>query len=116
MQHLCREYTKPRNEEETRVRGWIRKNTRFGLVLNIKVCSHDDRYSIEVEVPSTCDDQTAFWVRIVNGVDKFVRESMLTKEEEDVASAKHIAKARPRQKPRVTLISASILVQERKLN
>ena len=25
-----------RNEKETRVRGWIRKNTRIGPVLNIK--------------------------------------------------------------------------------
>ena len=37
MQHLCREYTMPRNEKGTRVRGWIRKNTRIGPVLNIKV-------------------------------------------------------------------------------
>ena len=36
MQHLCREYTLPRNEKETRVRGWIRSKTRIGPVLNIK--------------------------------------------------------------------------------
>ena len=57
----------PRDEEGTRVRGRIRKNTRFGQVLNIKVCNHDDRYSIEVQVPSSFNDQTASWVRIVNG-------------------------------------------------
>ena len=39
------------------------------------------------------------WVRIVNGVDKYVTESMLTKKEEDIALGKPIAKARPRQKP-----------------
>ena len=38
---------------------------------------------------------------------------MLTKEEEDVASGKPIAKARPRQKPAVTLTSISIPVLER---
>ena len=43
MQHLCREYTLPRNEEGTRVRGWIRKNTRIGPVLNIKVCYRDEQ-------------------------------------------------------------------------
>ena len=32
IQHLCREYTMPRNEKETRVRGWIRKDTRIGAV------------------------------------------------------------------------------------
>ena len=35
MQHSCREYTLPRNEERTRVRGWIRSKTRIGPVLNI---------------------------------------------------------------------------------
>ena len=30
MQHLCREYTLPLNEKETRVRGWIRSKTRIG--------------------------------------------------------------------------------------
>ena len=39
---------------------------------------------------------------------------MLTKKEEDIASVKPIAKARPRQKPTVTLTSVSIPVVERK--
>ena len=78
------------------------------------MCSHDDRYSIEVKVPSLFDDQTASWVRIVNRVDKYVRESMSTKEEEDIASGKPIAKARPTQTPTVTLTSVSILAHERK--
>ena len=41
MQHSCREHTLPRNEKETRVRGWIRSKTRIGSVLNIKVCCRD---------------------------------------------------------------------------
>ena len=56
MQHLCREYTLPRNEEETRVRGWIRSKTRIGPVLNIEVCCHYDRCSIEVQVSSLFQD------------------------------------------------------------
>ena len=36
---------------------------------------HDDRYSAEVQVPSLFEDNTASWVRIVNGVDKYVTES-----------------------------------------
>ena len=39
---------------------------------------------------------------------------MLTKRDEDIASGKWIAEARPRQKPTVTLTSVSILVRERK--
>ena len=115
MQQLCREYTMPRNEKKTRGRGWILKSTRIGPVLSKKVCCHDDRYSIEVAIPSLIEDNTASWVRIVNGVDKYVTASMSTKKEEDIASGKPIAKTRPRQKPTVTLTSASIPVLERKL-
>ena len=42
MQHLCREYTLPRNDPRTRARGWICKNTEIGPVLNIHVCRHED--------------------------------------------------------------------------
>ena len=105
MQHLCREYTMPRNEKGTRVRGWILKNTRIGAVLNIKVNYHDNRCSMEVQIPSLFQDNTASWVRTVHGVDKYVTESMLTKKEEDRALGKPIANARPRQKPTVTLTS-----------
>ena len=114
MQHLCREYTMPRNQKGTRVRGRILKNMRIGPVLNIKVCYHDDRYSIELQIPSLFQDNTVSWVRIVNGVDKYVTEAMLTEKEEDKASGKPIATARPRQKPTVPLTSVSIPVLERK--
>ena len=107
MQHLRREYTIPRSEKETRVIGWIRKDTRIGPVLNIKVCYRDEQYSIEIQVPSLFQDDTASWVRIVNGVDRYATESMPTAKEEDIASGKTIAKARPRQKPTVTLTSFS---------
>ena len=82
--------------------------------LEHKVCYHDDRYSIEVQFPSLFEDNTVSWVRIVNGVDKYVTESMRTKEEEDIASVKPIAQVRPRQKPTVTLTSVSIPFLERK--
>ena len=114
MQHLRREYTMPRNEKGTRVRGWIRKDKRIGPVLNIKVCYCHELYRIEVPVPSLFQDDTASWVRIVNGVDRYVTESMPTAKEEDIASEKPIAKARPTQKPTVTLISVSVPVLERK--
>ena len=98
----------------TLVRGWIRKDTRIGPVLNILVCYRDDRYSIEVQVPSLFHDDTVSWVRIVNVIDGYVTESMPSAREEDTALGKPIAKARPRQKPTVTLTSVSIPVLERK--
>ena len=113
-EQLCREFPLPRNDKRTRIRGWILKNTRIGPILDIKVCRHEDRYSIEVQIPSLFQDNTVSWVRIVNGVDKYVTESMLTTKEEDMASEKPIAKARPRQKPTVTLTSVSIPVLGRK--
>ena len=53
--------------------------------------------SIEVQVPSLFQDNTVSWFRIVNGVDRYVTESMPTAKEERTASGKPIAKARPRQ-------------------
>ena len=78
------------------------------------LCYRDEQYSVEVQVPSLFQDDTVSWVRIVNGVDRYVTESMPTAKEEDTASVKPIAKARPRQKPAVTLTSVSIPVLERK--
>ena len=77
---------------------------------------HDARFSIEVRVPSPLQDDTVSWVRIVNGVDRYLTESMPTAKEEEIASGKPIAKARPRQKPAVTLSSVSILVHDRKMD
>ena len=70
MQHLCREYTIPRNEKKIRAKRWILKNTRIGPVSNIKVCYHEDRYTTEVLIQSLYQDRTASWVGIVKGVDK----------------------------------------------
>ena len=56
MVHSCREYTLPRNDLRSRARGWIRKNTKIGPVLNIHVCNHEDRYSIEIQVRSLFQD------------------------------------------------------------
>ena len=84
----------PRDQEGTRILGWILSSVRFGLVSDIKVCKHNGRYSIEVYIKSLFQDQTVSWIRIVNGIDKFVRESMPIQEEEK-ASVKPAAKARP---------------------
>ena len=74
---------------------------RFGPVSDIKVCNKYGRYSIEVQVQSLFKDQTESWIRIVNSVDKFVREAMPIQEEEK-ASGKPATKARPILKPSST--------------
>ena len=81
--HLCREYTLPRNDVTFQARGWICKKTKSGPVLNVNVCHHEDRYSIEIQVRSLFQDRTASWVRIVNGVEKYVNETTKTMEDEE---------------------------------
>ena len=110
---LCREYTMPRDQDGTRIKGWIQSNIRFGPVSDIKVCSRNGRYSVEVHVQSLFQDQTVSWIRIVNGIHKFVREAMPIQEEEN-ASVKIAAKARPILKPSSTSGWGFILIGQRK--
>ena len=100
-QSLCREYTIPRDEMENCAKGWIESDARFGPVSDIKVCKTHGRYSVEVKVSSLFEDQTTSWTMIVNGVEKYVREAMPIQEEER-ASGKPAAKARPILKPSST--------------
>ena len=100
-QSLLREYTMPRDQEGTRIKGRIQSNVRFGPVSDIKVCDHYGRYSIEIQVRSLFQDQTFSWIRIVNGIDICVRAAMPIKEEEK-ASVKPAARARPISKPSST--------------
>ena len=44
-QSLCREYTMPRDQKGTKIKGWIQSNVRFGLVSDIKVCNKHGRYT-----------------------------------------------------------------------
>ena len=67
----------------------------------MKVCKKYGRHSVEVQVQSLFEDQTESWIRIVNGIDKFVREAVPIQEEEK-ASEKPAAKARPILKPSST--------------
>ena len=50
-------------------------NTKIGLVLDVKVCLHQKRDGIEIMVESLFRDRTVSWVRIVNGIVKYVTET-----------------------------------------
>ena len=69
-------------------------------MLEVKVCKAIGGYSDEVKVLSLFEDQTTSWIRIVNGVEKYVRETMQIQGEE--ASVRPAAKARPILKPSST--------------
>ena len=102
IRSLCREYALPReDEEENCAKVWIRSNEQFGPVLEVKVCKTIGGYSVEVKVPSLFEDQTNSWIKIVSGVEKYVREAMPIQEEEE-ASVRPAAKAKPILKPAST--------------
>ena len=114
MKSLCREYTLLRNEKASRVRGWILGNTKIGPVLDVKVCLIK---IVTVLIESLFRDGTASWVRIVNGINKYVTETTETislENAEHRAAGRLVAKARPRLKPAVTLSSISVPLRERK--
>ena len=117
MKTLCREYTLPRSEEASRVRGWILGNTKIGPVLDAKVCLHQERYGIEILIESLFRDRTVSWVRIVNGINKYVTETSETislEDDEHRVTVKLVAKAKPQPKPAVTLSPISVPLRERK--
>ena len=67
-------------------------------------------------VESLFRDRIVSWVRIVNGIDKYVTETSETISLEHVehrVTGKPVAKAKPRPIPTVTLSLISILVRER---
>ena len=72
MQTLCRECTPPRDQETSRARGWIRGNTNIGPVLDVNVYFHQGLYCIDIMVESSFRDRTVSWVRVVNGINKYV--------------------------------------------
>ena len=99
------------------MRGWIRGNTKISPVVDVNVCYLQERYGVEIMIESLFRGRTVSWVRIVNGINKYVTE---TSEETPVASVENrgtlklVAKARPRPKPTSTLSPVSILFYERK--
>ena len=74
------------------------------------------RYGIEIVIESLLRDRTVSWVRIVNGIDKYVTETAKTISLENVehtVTVKSVATAKPRPMPTLTLSPISIPVRER---
>ena len=116
MKNQCQEYTLPRSEEASRVGGWILGNTKIGPVLDVKVCLRQKRYGIEIMLESSFRDRTVSDVRIVNGIDKYVKETSETISLENVehrGTGKAVAKAKPQPKPTETLSPISFPARER---
>ena len=112
----CGEYTLPRSDELFQVKGWIRGNTKIRPVLEVKVCHHQGRYGVEIKIEYLFCDRTCCWVRIVNGINKYVNETsevILVTSVEERSTWQLVAKATPRPTPTLTLSPVSIPYSER---
>ena len=54
----CREYTLPRSDQSSQVKGWIRGDTKIGPVRDVMVCYHRGRSRFEIKIESLFDDKT----------------------------------------------------------
>ena len=69
----CREYPLPRDEEAPEPKGWIRGNTKIGLVLEVATCCLHGKYGVEIWMKSLSEDTSHSWVRISHGFIKLVK-------------------------------------------
>ena len=74
----CREYTLPRDEKSSDPKGWIRENTKIGLVLEVTT---EGIYGVEIRIDSVNEDNSHSWVRISHGLKKLVTD--LSNKEDD---------------------------------
>ena len=70
----CREYSLPRDNLSSEPKGWIRKGTKIGPVLEVKINYHQGQPGVEIRIGSLSGDNSQSWVRISNGLNEFVRD------------------------------------------
>ena len=68
----CREHTLPRDEKSSDPKGWIRRNTKIGPVLEVTTCCLQGKYGVEIGIESINNDNSHSWVRISHGLNKLV--------------------------------------------
>ena len=56
----CREYTLPRDDKASQPKGWIRRNTRIGPVLEVTTSFQHFKYGIEIRIESVNKGQFSF--------------------------------------------------------
>ena len=60
----CREYTLPRDEDASELKGSTRGNTRFGPVLEVTTSYLQGKYGVEIRIESVNKDNFHSCVRI----------------------------------------------------
>ena len=106
---VYREYTLLRDDPVFQPRGWIRGNTRIGLILEVTTSFQHFKFGVEVRIQSVNDDNSQSRVRIscgtvryVNNYIKYDTQSFADPQEEEavpasseVIAARSKAKAKP---------------------
>ena len=72
---VCREYTLPRDGESSKPKDWIRGSTKIGLVLEMATSYHQGKHGVEMRTESLSKDGSHSWIRVLDGLKKFVRET-----------------------------------------
>ena len=121
----CREYTLPRDDKSSQTKGWIRGNTRIGLVLEVTTSFQHFKYGVEVRIESVNKDNSHSWVRISYGTVRYVNDYIKhdtenfadPQEEEDVPTSSGVVAARSKAKakpqPRESTGTTTIPLSER---
>ena len=78
----CREYTLPRDENSTDLKGWIRGNTKIGPLLEVTTSYLQGEYGVEIKVESVNKVNSHSWIRISHGLNKLVTD-LIDKEYDD---------------------------------
>ena len=71
---MCKEYTAPRNQKESRPFASIDANQKIDPILNIEIALIVDVPGIEVQVPSLSDLWRSMWILTSRGKETFVNE------------------------------------------
>ena len=97
-----REYTLHRDNAATKVKGWIRGNTKTFQLWRWQSVIIKARYGIEIMIESLFGDGTCSWVVIVNGINKYVTEMTEETQKNHIddigdSTMKPVAKTKPKQ-------------------
>ena len=71
---MCKEYTAPRNWENSRPHASINADKEIGPYLNIEIATVIDVLGIEIQVPSLSSPGYSVWILISRGHERFVNE------------------------------------------
>ena len=114
---LCRQHVENTLNLETSKHPDRESETKIGPVLDAKLYPHEGRYCIDILIESLFKDQTVSWVRIVNGINKYVTETSqeipIGRVQLFISTGKPVAKAKPGPKPVVNLSTNCVPIRER---